>query len=93
MKIIRFIFTCIVLFFTVSFAVSNKQPFLMTLWPFPFEIEMPVSFVILGFSLIFFVLGAFYNWFLSIPLRSERYRQAKQIKELTRKIEEAEPEK
>ena len=92
MKIIRFFFTCIVLFLTVSFAVSNKQPFVMTLWPFPFEIELPVSFVILAFALIFFVLGAFYNWLLSFPLRSERSRQAKKIKELTRKVEEADSE-
>ena len=93
MKIIRFIFTCIVLFFTVSFAVSNKQPFLMTLWPFPFEIELPVSLIALGFALVFFVLGAFYDWILSFPLRSERHRQAKKIRELTKRIEESDQEK
>lgn len=90
MKIIHFIFSCVVLFFTVSFAVSNKQEFALTLWPFPFEITLPVSFIVLGFALLFFIFGGIYSWILTIPVRNERYQQAKKIKELTRKITELE---
>lgn len=90
MKIIHFIFSCVVLFFTVSFAVSNKQEFALTLWPFPFEITLPVSFIVLAFALLFFIFGGVYSWILTIPLKNERYRQAKKIKELTQKISELE---
>lgn len=90
MKILHFIFSCVVLFLTVSFAVSNKQMFPLTLWPFPFEIRLPVSFIVLAFALLFFVFGGFYSWLLSVPVRNERYHQAKKIKELTRKIAELE---
>ena len=90
MKILHFIFSCIVLFLTVSFAVSNKQMFPLTLWPFPFEIHLPVSFIVLAFALLFFVFGGFYSWLLSVPVRNERYQQAKKIKELTQKIAELE---
>ncbi|MBP3402895.1 MAG: LapA family protein [Alphaproteobacteria bacterium] len=90
MKIIHFIFSCVVLFFTVSFAVSNKQEFALTLWPFPFEITLPVSFIVLAFALLFFIFGGIYSWILTIPVRNERYQQAKKIKELTRKITELE---
>lgn len=90
MKIIHFIFSCVVLFFTVSFAVSNKQEFALTLWPFPFEITLPVSFIVLAFALLFFIFGGIYSWILTIPVRNERYQQTKKIKELTRKITELE---
>ena len=90
MKIIHFIFSCVVLFFTISFAVSNKQEFAQTLWPFPFEIKFPVSFIFLAFALLFFVFGGIYSWILTIPVRNERYQQAKKIKELTKKITELE---
>ncbi|MBO4520434.1 MAG: LapA family protein [Alphaproteobacteria bacterium] len=93
MKIVHFIFSCIVLFFTVSFAVSNKQIFPLTLWPFPFEINLPVSFIVLVFALLFFIFGGFYSWLLSVPVRNERYTQAKKIKELTQKIAELEAKK
>ena len=93
MKIIHFIFSCVVLFFTVSFAISNKQIFPLTLWPFPFEIELPVSFIVLAFALLFFIFGGFYSWLLSVPVRNERRQQAKKIKELTHKITELESEK
>lgn len=93
MKILRFIFSCIVLFLTVSFAVSNKQMFSLTLWPFPFVIDLPVSFIVLVFSLLFFIFGGFYSWLLSVPVRNERYRQAGKIKELTQRIAELEAEK
>ncbi|MBR1777710.1 MAG: LapA family protein [Alphaproteobacteria bacterium] len=93
MKIIHFIFSCIVLFFTVSFAISNKQIFPLTLWPFPFEINLPVSFIVLAFALLFFIFGGFYSWLASVPVRKERHQQAKKIKELTQKIAELEAEK
>ena len=90
MKIINFVFTCVVLFFTVSFAVSNKQEFALTLWPFPYEITLPV---VLAFALLFFVFGGIYSWILAIPVRNDRYQQAKKIKELTKKLEQIESEK
>lgn len=93
MKIINFVFTCVVLFFTVSFAVSNKQEFALTLWPFPYEITLPVSFIVLAFALLFFVFGGIYSWILAIPVRNDRYQQAKKIKELTKKLEQIESEK
>lgn len=93
MKIIHFIFSCVVLFFTVSFAVSNKQEFALTLWPFPFQITLPISFIVLAFALLFFIFGGIYSWILTIPVRNERYQQAKKINELSKKISELEMEK
>ena len=88
MKIIRFVFSCVVLFFTVSFAVSNNQQYPLTLWPFPFEITLPISFIVLFFALLFFFFFCMYTWIQTIPVRNERWRQAKKIRELTLKIDD-----
>ncbi len=92
MKIIHFIFSCVVLFFTVSFAVSNKQEFPLTLWPFPYQIVLPVSFIVLAFALLFFIFGGIYSWILTIPVRNERYHLIKKNKELTKKLNDMENE-
>lgn len=88
MKIIKFIFTCVVLFLTVSFTVSNKQTVALTLWPFPFEAVVPVGFAVLAVGLLFFVLGGAWVWLRGIPVRAERYRQSRKIKELNEEIDD-----
>lgn len=90
LKFIHFIISIPVLFLTVSFAVSNRQEFPLTLWPFPFEIVVPISFAVLFFALLFFIFGGIYSWVLTIPVRNEKHRQAKKIRELTKKIGEME---
>ena len=74
----------------MSFAVSNHQSFALTLWPFPFEITLPISFVVLAFALLFFIFGGVYSWILTIRVRNDRYRQGKKIKILTKKVAELE---
>ena len=86
MKVVYFILSLPVIFFTISFAVSNRQPVSLTLWPFPFEMTVPVSLAVFLFALLFFVLGGFYFWVLNVPLRTERYLQNKKIKELTERV-------
>lgn len=88
MKIIKFLFSCAVLFLTVSFAVSNKQTAVLTLWPFPFEVVLPVGFALLAFGLLFFVIGASWIWLCGIPVRAERYRQSRKIRELNEEIDD-----
>lgn len=90
MKLVHFILSIPVLFFTISFAVSNRQEFPLTLWPFPFEIVLPISFIVLFFALLFFVGGGFYSWLLGMPVRSERNHLTKKVKELTKKVAELE---
>lgn len=88
LKIIYFIISIPVVFLTVSFAVSNRQDVVLTVWPFPFEATMPLSLAVFAFSAVFFILGGFYFWISNLPLRAERYFQAKKIKELDKKLAE-----
>ncbi|MCQ2913578.1 MAG: LapA family protein [Alphaproteobacteria bacterium] len=88
MKVLNFIFTCIVLFLTISFAISNKQTYELTLWPFPFSMELPISFSVLVFSLAFFILGGAYAWLITLPVRAERFHLSRQVKDLNKQIDE-----
>lgn len=90
MKPLHFLLSIPVLFLTVSFAVSNGREMPFSLWPFPYEIVLPVSFAVLAMALLFFIIGGAYGWLLSVPVRNERFQQAKKIKELTKKNAELE---
>ena len=90
MKLLHFLISIPVLFFTVSFAVSNGREMPFSLWPFPFEIELPVSFAVLLIGLLFFVAGGAYGWFLGLPVRFEKAAQAKKIREQAKRIAELE---
>jgi uncharacterized membrane protein YciS (DUF1049 family) len=87
-KIIYFIISIPVLFLTISFAVTNRQDVVLGVWPFPFELTMPLSLALFAVGAVFFIMGGFYFWIINMPLRAERYFQAKKIKELDKKLAE-----
>ena len=90
MKLLHFLLSIPVLLITDSFAVSNSREMPFSLWPFPYEAVLPVSFAVLIMALLFFILGGAYAWVLSIPVRNERFQQAKKIKELSKKLADLE---
>lgn len=87
MKLLQLLFSCLLVTITVLFAVSNKQIVTMTLWPLPFELEMSLSFVVIAFALLFFVLGGMYAWILALPTKAAKIKQDHKIKSLTKKLE------
>ena len=88
MKLFQHIFSVILLMFTVSFAVSNRQEFALTLWPFPFEVVLPIGFAVLFFALVFFILGGFYSWLIALPGRVEKRFLAKKVSDLEKQVQE-----
>lgn len=90
MKLLHFLLSIPVLLLTISFAVSNGREMPFSLWPFPFEVVLPVSFAVLAMALLFFIIGGAYGWALSIPVRNDRFQQAKKIRDLTKKVAELE---
>lgn len=46
----------------VIFAINNQDGIVISLWPFPYEPQMPVFWVVLGMLLIGFLLGMFMTW-------------------------------
>lgn len=87
MKLLQFLFSCLLIAITVLFAVSNRQIVTMTLWPLPFAFDMSLSFIVIAFALLFFVLGGMYAWVLGLPVKAAKIKQDYKIKSLTKKLE------
>lgn len=56
------------------FAVSNRAPVSLSLWPFPGTLELPIFVLVLGTTLVGLLLGLIVGWLLSMPARMARRR-------------------
>lgn len=92
MKIITTVISLLVAIGTVSFAISNRQLVTVSLWPIPFELTLPLVFLIIIISVMVFLLGWFLSWFRCLTvkrtLKKENKKTKKQIELLEAKIKE-----
>lgn len=90
----RFLFWIIalpVLAFVGAFAAANPGPITLRLWPFPYELAMPVYAAVLGAFLAGVLLAALWFWFASLPGKLARRRLARherQLEDETRRLKE-----
>ena len=71
----------------ISFAVSNRDPAVLKLWPLPFELEMPTFLPVLVALALGFVVGGFIAWWAG---RHHRRTARRLRNRLTRVTAEAE---
>jgi uncharacterized integral membrane protein len=74
MRLIFWIIAIPVLALAGAFAAVNQTPVTLKLWPFPFELELPVSAAVLGAFIIGAGLTWAYAWFSTLGPRLARYR-------------------
>lgn len=67
----------------ISFAVSNRDPAVLKLWPLPFELEMPVFLPVLGALVFGFVAGGFIAWWSGGRYRRLARRQNNKLRRLS----------
>lgn len=90
----RFLFWIIalpVLAFVGAFAAANAGPIALKLWPFPYELAMPVYAAVLGAFFAGFLLAALWFWIASLPGKLARRRLARHERRLedeTRQLKE-----
>lgn len=70
----------------VTFAVSNRQSAEISLWPFPYELEMPLCAALLAIAVIAFILGGFLAWLSGGKVRRENRKRGKRIRELEKTL-------
>lgn len=70
----------------VLFAVSNRQPIVIEVWPFPFRIEASLYAVILVAILLGFVGGAIAAWMGGAEKRSALRAARKRTRELEQSV-------
>ena len=78
MKLINTIIAAVVALLIVLFAVSNRAPAVVEIWPFPYELALPLYAVILLTVLVGFIAGLVASWLAGAAKRREikRLRRA-----------------
>lgn len=66
----------------IAFAVANRTPVTVDPWPLPFQLEAPLSLLVLGGGLLGLLVGAFLAWSAGGKTRRLARQQAKRLKDL-----------
>ena len=72
-----------------SFAVANRTPATLSLWPLPFEIELPLYVAVLGALALGGVLGAAASWLSAGKFRRRARIEARKARSLERELRDA----
>lgn len=87
MPFIRWTAGFIIALLTVAFAVQNLDPVPLNWSPFHLPLELPLYLVGLVLMGAGFLVGAFTVWINTDPLRLDKRRQRKKIKNLEKELE------
>lgn len=68
------------------FAIANRAPIAVSLWPFPWQVELPGYLVILGSVLVGFAAGALVAWLSAGRRRREARRNAAEARRLAEEL-------
>ena len=82
-RAIRLLITLPPLLLLVLFALSNRQPARLSLWPTDFSLELPLSLAILCTAALAFLCGGLLVWITAIGQR----RRARHAEETVRLLE------
>jgi uncharacterized integral membrane protein len=78
-KLLRTILGLIGLLVIVLFAIGNRQPVEISLWPTPFMIELPVYGVFLVAMILGVILGGIASWLGGHAQRAEAARSRRKL--------------
>ena len=86
MRAVYWVVTPIAALFFVLFAVSNRAPVSLELWPLPFLVDLPLFLVVLLVLLAGFGIGATAMWLAGRRLRRELRRRRRRVDALEREL-------
>ena len=93
MKIFRWTLIGILVLILIVFAVSNRQPIALSLWPLPIELNTRLYLVVLLTLLVGFLVGELVAWLNGRRWRREARRNARRVAELERELAALSPPK
>lgn len=71
----------------ILFALSNRDPTVLRLWPLPFELEAPLFLPVLGALVVGFLAGGFVAWWSGRRVRRMARRQKNRLNRLNAEAE------
>lgn len=86
MRVLFWVLVLLVAVVLASFAVSNREPVALGLWPLPWLLQAPVYLAAFVVLLLGFVMGALAAWLAGAPRRRELRRQRRRIAALEREL-------
>jgi uncharacterized integral membrane protein len=87
MKFLWWIVLALVALVLILFAVSNREPVAIELWPLPDRAELPLYLIVLGTLVIGFFAGQFVTWVGGWRWRREARRSRSRIAMLERELD------
>ncbi len=88
MRVLFWVVTIAAAIFLIPFAVANREPVSLGLWPLPFLIEVPLYLLVLLVLLAGFVIGATATWIAGRRVRRELRRRRRRVEALERELAE-----
>ncbi len=82
MRLLTWLVGLIVAFVAVSFAVSNRETVTISLWPFPFAVDLGLYAIVLSSVLAGFVVGCLVTWVAAGKHRRRVRKQRSEIRVL-----------
>ena len=86
MRVLFWVLVVLVAVMLASFAVSNREPVALGLWPLPWLLQTPVYLAVFVALLLGFVMAAFAVWLAGAPRRRELRSQRRRIAALEREL-------
>jgi uncharacterized integral membrane protein len=86
MRVLFWILVLLAAVVLASFAVSNREPVVLGLWPLPWLLQTPVYLTVFGALLLGFVAGALAVWAGGVRRRRELRGQRRRIAALEREL-------
>ena len=87
MRLVTWSFGLIVAVVTVSFAVSNRDPVTISVWPFPFALNLGLYIIVLISVLAGFVAGALVTWLAAGKHRRRVRKQRAEIRNMENELD------
>ena len=87
MKLLIWLVIVPLLVIAALFAISNREPVAVGLWPFFDGVTMPLFVALIGTLYIGFVLGAVVAWWGSASTRAKARNEARRAEQLRRENE------
>jgi uncharacterized integral membrane protein len=70
----------------ILFAVSNRMPVTLEVWPFPFAVTLGLYAVVLLSALLGFLVGVVAHWLMASEQRRELRRRRAQVRDLEQSL-------
>lgn len=86
MKVFYWLVTALLAVILIVFAVTNRNPAVLSLWPFPFTLQAPVYLITLLALLVGFLVGELVAWINGRRWRRMARRHGRRIEELEREL-------